>query len=337
MDSKIINPKSELFTALLPTFCCFSICDNCVLHCQMCFKWKDDIFIKQDQKALTLEDWKSCALSLREFTPGDFLINFGGGEVLMVPWIFELIYFCHKLKFRTNIATNGFLIDEDMSIKMHKAGLDYILISLDSLNESTHDTLRGKPGVYKNVIRAIDLVNQNAKNVKIGICSILMEPTLDGIIELAEWAQKNEKIELIYFMALMQPNNTHPEQNWYLGDFNRLWPKDFKKVEQVVDQLIHLKKKGYKIGDTIAQLEAFKSYFLNPGTYVKKSSCNINRAVHISSIGDVFMCYNLEKLGNLREKSLNNLWESDLASGIRLKIKDCKQNCHFLLNCNFED
>jgi len=337
MDNKLISSQAEVFTALSPTFCCFSICDKCILRCQMCFKWKDDLFIKQDQKALSLDDWKSCAVSLKQFAPDDFLINFGGGEVLMVPWIFKLVSFCHNLKFRTNIATNGFLIDKTIAARMNKAGLDYIIISLDSLEESTHDTLRGKSGVYKKVIGAIDLVNQNAKNVKIGICSIIMEQTIDGIVELAQWAQKNEKIELIYFMVVMQPNNTHSNQQWYLEDFSSLWPKDFKNVKQGINTLIDLKKKGYKIGNTVLQLEAFKSYFLNPRNYVKQSACNINRAVHISSVGDVFMCYNLEKIGNIRTKPLKDLWESDMASEIRIKINNCKQNCHFLLNCNFAE
>ncbi len=337
MNNKLIDSESGAATVLTPTFCCFSVCDSCVLRCKMCFKWKDDIFIKPDENMLTLAEWKSCALSLKQFALDDFMINFGGGEVLMVPWILELVSFCHGLKFKTNIATNGFLVDEAMSKKMHEVGLDYIIISLDSLDEVTHDSLRGKTGVYQRVIRAIDLIHQNAENVKIGLCSIIMEQTLAGIIELAQWAQKNEKVELIYFMSVMQPNNTYPNQQWYLEDFKDLWPKDIKKVTQVIDELIRLKKSGYKIGDTIVQLEAYKAYFLNPENYVKKSSCNINRAVHVSSIGDVFMCYNFERLGNLREKRLKDLWVSDFASKIRHQIKDCKQNCHFLLNCNFED
>ena len=58
---------------IVPTFSCFTLCDDCILHCRMCEKWKPDIYIKPERKQLELEDWKKCAVSLRKIVPDDFL------------------------------------------------------------------------------------------------------------------------------------------------------------------------------------------------------------------------------------------------------------------------
>lgn len=319
------------------TFCCFSICDDCILRCRMCQKWKEDLNIKADRQSMGLEDWKQSALSLRKIAPDDLVINFGGGEITTVSWLFDLIKFCHQLGFKTNIATNAFIVDKTMVEKMNDSGLDYINISLDSLDRKTHDYLRGVEGVYDQVMRAIDLVNKYAPNTQISICSIIMQPTLSGIVDLVKWVQQNNKINMIYLMVLMQSNNTEQQDKWWKDEaFNELWPKDYKQAELVLNELIQLKIKGYKICNPVDHLEAFKTYLLDPDTYVKQSSCNIDHAVHVSSVGDMFMCYRHQCLGDVRKTPIDVMWQGELAKSVRKQINNCRENCHFLLNCKFE-
>ena len=322
----------------VPKFCCFTITDECMLRCWMCQKWQDDLFIKPGSKKMEFEDWKKCAVSLKGFAPEDFIINFGGGEITSVPWVFELVGFCSDLGFKTNIATNGFLLDEAMVKKIAGSKLDYINISLDSIDEQTHDSLRGVKGVYQKVMQAIDLLDQYSPQTKVSICSIIMQPTLGGMTDLIEWVKSNEKIDMIYLMVLMQPNNTIPEQNWWQkSQWEKLWPKDQQKVRKVLDQIIGLKNKGYNICNPVKHIQAFKAYFNDPSKFVKKHACHIDQAVHISSVGDVFMCYEHECLGNLHGQDLKNLWLSEFADNVRSNINKCEKNCHFLLNCNFEE
>ncbi|MBU4305293.1 MAG: radical SAM protein [Candidatus Omnitrophica bacterium] len=320
----------------VPTFSCFTLCDNCVLKCRMCYKWQPDLYIKPERKQLGLEDWKRCAISLKKIAPENFVVNFGGGEVTTMPWLFDIVSFCHELGFKTNIATNGFLVDAALVCKMHASGLDYVNISLDSLNETTHDMLRGVKGVYKKVMQAIKLIHSHAPQTQISICSIMMEPSLEGIVQLVRWVQENPKVAMIYLMAIMQPNNTHADPLWYENKFNHLWPKDAVRAAEIIDEVIALKQKGYKIANRVEHLHAYKTYFFDPRAYVKKSACNIDCAVHISSVGDVFMCYRYAKIGDVREGDLENIWTNDLAAQVRVQIHECRENCHFLLNCNFD-
>jgi MoaA/NifB/PqqE/SkfB family radical SAM enzyme len=171
-----------------------------------------------------------------------------------------------------------------------------------------------------------------------GICCAIYDKNLDDILALAEWVDKDKRLNSIYFMAAMQPNNTQLDSTWYAqGDFNFLWPKDIQKVCAVIDRLIELKKNGAKITNQINQLEAFKLYYQHPERFVKNTKCNMDSALHISSCGDIFLCYRWAVLGNIKTDDLVKAWHSEIATGARADIATCKSNCHFLLNCFFKD
>jgi MoaA/NifB/PqqE/SkfB family radical SAM enzyme len=318
-------------------FSCFGITDDCILKCRMCHKWKEDIFIKSDQIPLTLNDWKNCIRSLKKIGSNNLQINFGGGEPFLKKDITEIIGFCGSQGFKTNAATNGYLIDEKMAKAIAACGLSSIIISLDSLNPATHDYLRGVPGVYERVIKSITNLEKYCGGLYKGICCAIYNKNLEDIITLAEWVDKDQRLNSIYFMAAMQPNNTSIDLNWYeKDDFSFLWPKDIKRVCVVLDRLIELKKNGAKITNQINQLEAFKLYYQYPQRFVKQTKCNMDSALHISSCGDIFLCYRWARLGNIKTDNLSKVWNSKIAAQARLDIAACKNNCHFLLNCFFK-
>lgn len=334
---KLVNKLEELpGKDTKPNFSCLSVTEDCILRCKMCYKWRKDMSIKSGNLSPTICQWKNAIASLQEITDEGFLINFGGGEPFFMKGLLELVRFAADKGFKTNIATNAFLIDEDTAKAIADSGLSIINISLDSIKESTHDYLRGVKGVYKRVMKAIEYLHKYCFELKKGICSVIYQINIDDIIELTEKVEKDSRLEWVYFMAAMQPNNTKPDSGWYKGEFKYLWPKDIKKVHSVIDRLIELKNRGYKIVNQTSQLKAFKSYFANPQRFVKTGQCNLSQALHISSVGDVFICFQWAKLGNIKSDRLEDLWCSDRAEAIRKDILGCKRNCHFLINCFFE-
>lgn len=320
-----------------PGFCCIGIVDACMLRCQMCQKWKEDPGTKGIAQPST-EQWKTFIRQLRDLVDEGFEIDFGGGEALMRSDVLELVSYAKRLGFRNAIASNGYLIDADMAKRIVDSGLDSIILSLDSLNPKIHDQMRGVSGVAQRVFKAIKYLRKYSKTIHIGICTIILEQNLDGLIDLAEWVNtQRKKTNSILFMAAMQPNNTEFDPGWYKNSYSYFWPKDTKKVREVLDELIRRRKSGQWIGDSVRQLEAFKSYYENPGKFVKKEPCNLDRALHASSIGDVYLCYRYATLGNIKNgDDVRQLWRSDLAEEARKNIRKCQHNCHFLLNCFFE-
>ncbi len=320
-----------------PNFCCFAVTEECMLRCRMCRKWKADTAVSPLDAPPSLTQWKDAIRALREITDKGFLINFGGGEPLLKDGILELVRFAADNGFTTNIATNAFLIDEDKARAIADSGLSTINISLDSFKEATHDYVRGVPGVYQKALKAIGYLDTHCPDLQKGICTIICGINLDDILELTHVVEGDQRLEWIYFMAVMQPNNTPPHARWYDEEvFKCLWPQDIRKAHAVVDRLIELKRKGHKIVNQIPQLKAFKSYFADPQKFVKTAKCNMSRALHISAVGDVFVCFRWEKLGSIKTDRLEGLWNSDQAKTARRNIAGCTHNCHFLLNCFFE-
>lgn len=316
-------------------FCCFGIIDDCMLKCKMCHKWKEDIFIK-GKDVPTLKDWKNSVSSLRKITDDSLQINFGGGEPFLKKGILDLVRFCRKNRFNTNIATNGYLIDEAMAGKIAGSGLDSIIVSLDSLDEDVHDHLRGVKGVHRAAVEAIGHLDRSSSELYKGVCCVIYDKNLNGIIDLLEWVDNDKRLNSIYFMAAMQPNNSPLDPGWHKKEeFGFLWPKDTEKVCSVIDKIIRHKKNGSKITNQVCQLEAFKHYYQYPERFVKSTECNMGSAVHVSSCGDIFLCYNWDILGNIRTHDLAEVLYSEEANKVRQDIASCKNNCHFLLNCNF--
>ena len=51
-----------------------------------------------------------------------------------------------------------------------------------------------------------------------------------------------------------------------------------------------------------------------------------------------YFCEYFGILGDLRKgDDVRKIWKSPEAQEVRRKIKECKKNCHFLINCFFEE
>ena len=318
-----------------PGFCCFGVIDDCMLRCKMCQKWQEDPGLKGKTRA-SLDNWKRAAKSLRGIVDEGFEIDIGGGEALLMKELWELVSYCADLGFKMAVASNGYLVDKDMAKRIANSGLHSLILSLDSVKPETHDFFRGTTGVYERVMKAIEYLHKYSPKLHIGICTIMMDKNQDDILKLARWVNDDGRMKSILFMAAMQPNNTPVDPKWYSGEFDYYWPKDINKMVMIIDELIQMRKSGYLIGNSIPQLEAFKSYYQFPDKFVKKNPCNMDKGVHVSSIGDIFLCYRWQRLGNIKENDLATAWYSEESEKARKNIRNCKDNCHFLLNCYFE-
>ncbi|MFH1061666.1 MAG: radical SAM protein [Candidatus Omnitrophota bacterium] len=321
-------------------FASLGITDQCMLKCKMCYKWQPDIFIKNTAADCfpTLSQYASLLNQLKKIVSKDFVLNFGGGEALLHKDIYALIAAADKAGLRTNLVSNGYLIDQNTAERLAASGLKTIKLSLDSMDRQTHDYLRGVEGVYAQLMRAIDNLHCFAPDIEIALISVIYEQNYSGIIELVQWVNDNPKIKDVSLTVPMQPNNTLPEEHWWKGKYGFLWPKNNQRVSELFDQLIELKAKGYKINNGIAQLKAMKQYLSDPDSFVKKTSCNMDKAIHISSIGLIYHCFAFEPIGDIRlMEDINIIWNSEKAGIIRQNIKACKKNCHFLINCFFEE
>lgn len=313
-----------------PNFCNLGLTNKCILKCRMCYKWQDTVI--EDHPSI--EQYKRFISDLEELSGKNVVVNFSGGEVLLFAGTLDLIKFSVEKGLLTHLASNGWLVNEEMAERIADSGLQNISFSLDSLKEEMHDYLRGVKGVYRKVMDAINYLRKYSKSIKINICCVIYDCNLDGLFPLLEWVNNNDEISGISFLAPMQPDSTGVEREWWKGRFSYLWPKDPDKARFFIDKLIESEKSHAKIGNPIASLEEFKLYFHSPGKFVKKADCNLNQGIHLNASGKVFLCEQMEFVGDIKDNiSLREILCSKKAKKVRQKISVCRNNCRFLLNC----
>ncbi len=313
-------------------FCCIAATDFCMLRCKMCNKWHEPQ--PKPGEAPSIEEWKRFIGQFRELVDEGFEMDFGGGEALSMPGILELVKYAKEKGFKTTVASNGYLINEEMAKRIGDAGLDAVSLSLDSHQAATHDKMRGVPGVYDRVMSALDNLTKYAPSTKKGLCSIIMNESVKDIPELVRFADRDPRVNWIYFMVVVQPNYSGPLTDEWQKENMFLWPENKIKVMALLDELIRSKQNGSKISNRVEHLRAYKAYFNDPQKLVNKAKCIVGgRAISVNAYGFIQLCLFKDFIGNIRQDDIRTLWRSQDADLIRQKVDMCKTNCHLLLNC----
>jgi MoaA/NifB/PqqE/SkfB family radical SAM enzyme len=316
-----------------PISCCISPSTECLLRCKMCYLWKAE----PEAKKISADEWKYFIDSLDEILEDRRELILSGGEPLLNEDIPDFIKQGSDKGFRTVLSTNAVLINEEKARQLIDCDLKEIYISLDSLNENTHDYLRGIKGTHKKTIDAIGYLNKYKHDLKINIITVISRYNLLDIPELVKKICADNKIGGIYFQAISQPFCTPTDEYWYKKDEYRfLWPEDLESVRSLIEELIDLKKRDYRIINQIQHLEKFKLYFEDPNTYVTKAKCYMgDYTMNVNPAGDIFLCCYMLPIGNIRKNKISELWFSDLAEQRRNQMRECRRNCHNMVNCFF--
>jgi MoaA/NifB/PqqE/SkfB family radical SAM enzyme len=314
-------------------FCYLTITERCFFRCKTCYAWKRENCYDE----ATFEEWKNFLNSLKEISDTQAEIHLSGGEPLLHDWALDLIKCGSAQGFNMTMATNAFLIDREMAKKIKDAGLRTIIISLNSLDEEIHDFLKGTKGSYRKTMDAIAYLTQQAGNPEICICTIISQQTLPGLIKLIEWVGQQDKINAISFQAITQPFHTPTKKRWYQREeYSLLWPSEAQEAFLIMEELIHLKEGQTKIGNSVAQLRRYQSYFMNPDSLFR-NKCNVgNFSLTVHPNGDMSLC-RFGSIGNIKKDNIQELWYSEKLSRVRKKMKSCRLNCEHLVNGSYED
>ncbi|MBU1201529.1 MAG: radical SAM protein [Nanoarchaeota archaeon] len=280
------------------------------------------------KKELTLEDLEAFVVQAKKMGIKNVLIL--GGEPFLWRDLFKLIVFCNEEGLDTTVITNGVLLNQNMIKKIIQSKLPHIHISLDGATSETHDIIRGK-GVFNKAVNNIQLLNaykakNNTQFPTIGTTFTIMKHNFHELSEVVKLAQKLG-IDGLNFQPVVI-DNTEPRLR---SKSSSVWIEDddLNKLDTVIDKLIELKKQSREnyvfIENTVSNLNLIRKYFkrmLSP----KAQPCyaGFNR-LHVTQIGTSYLCD--VSFGDLKKRTLKEIWFSKEAKEQRKKIKNCQTPC----------
>jgi hypothetical protein len=191
-------------------------------------------------------------------------------------------------------------------------------MSLDGIGE-THSLVRGRENFWEHTHGSLQLLARlrREKNLKyiIRLKTVIMSHNLAGVGEVARFARENGME--VFYQPIEQNYNTAEDPLWFKN--SPTWPQNPAKAADAVSGLIALKRAGYPIANSLSQLEVMIPYFQDPAplrvavqahhAHEGKSHCEALITLQLQANGDVTVCPHSPPVGNIKEKSIREIWK----------------------------
>ena len=290
--------KRTLYGTVIVTY-------RCNARCNMCDCFKDPT---KPSEEITLEDIKKL--------PEMAFTNITGGEPFVRQDIPDIVRELYKKSDRIVISTNGYFTDRIIALckEFPKVG---IRISIEGLQE-TNDKIRGIPDGFNRGYNTLKtLVEMGHPDVGFGMT--VQDMNCEDLVPLYNIAND---------MGMEFATATLHNSFYFRKTDNKI--DDKLKVAQNFEKLINelLKSNSPK--------KWFRAYF-NHGliNYIYGNKrllpCDMSKnAFFIDPFCDVIPCNGMAKkavMGNLKEQSWDELWNSKKAEMVRTKVRCCDREC----------
>ncbi len=275
------------------------IVDKCNLRCKMCNHWR------HYAEALPVDFYKPIIKDL--VVLGCQKIHFTGGEPMLYPNLLPLMNYIRQCddNIKISMTTNATLIDEKMAKALAHSGLKKANISIDSPEESIHDSIRGVPGAFKKACNGFQCLRKRMPKRPFYINTVLSPwnyKTLIGFPKLAN--------ELGATGINLQSLNIHTVEALPFTA-----PQWDELNKDILPGLLDEANK-YHIPIDIPQIYSSDDGYNNiHRCYVLYSHLMINY------LGIVTPCCNLAKtkMGDLHNNSIIEIWQGDKYKKFRQK------------------
>ena len=184
-------------------------------------------FANKKRYSLNTEECKNIIDQLDNL--GGYFVYFCSGEFLLRDDALELISYCHNKKILVSLTTNGLLLDEKKIDELKKAGLNILIVSLDSANAEEHDKLRGVPGCFQKAIDGLKIAKE--KGLTTWIWTYMTKSHKDQLDVIAELGRQLQVESVYVFFTLLSGNLFNKfEENFTAEERNEIRKKYlFKK------------------------------------------------------------------------------------------------------------
>ncbi len=283
--------------------CVWEITLACCFECSYCGSRAG----KARENELTLEECIRVADQLSEL--GCRRVSMIGGEVFMRKDWREIVGALTERKIRVNIITNGFIFSESYVQDLKRLGIESVSVSIDGPRE-IHDKYR-QAGSFDRAIQAIRVLSSNG--IPVSVISTLNRESakaLEGLLE----ALRQENIWAWQLQACSPMGNAQGLDYRF----------DFQEVIAFVEKHKDVEPFALGIADNIGYFTESEG-MLRGGHDHPFTGCSAGlTTIGIDSVGNVRGCESMYDAcfieGNLRERSLRDIWEDEDAFAYNRKF-----------------
>lgn len=285
-----------------PIFATVSITEHCNSRCRYCQIWKH-----KPKEELTTEGWKELFLELYDL--GVCGLGIEGGEPFLRPNIIELLEFASRKMF-IHLTSNGTLVNEKIAKALSNIDIEVIGISLESLNPSIHNKLRGI-NCWDKAVNSLKLLKRFGNGSKISTSTLINKYNADEIEDFVKFWTERE-IWTTVSIPTISPN-------FYLrsSDYSVLSSKFLAALEKVKQ----MKKDGYMILTPTACLD----YLIETQGRKRFGCLGFDLFFHVHADGSISACQDFLpiKIDNMRD-----FWNSKKRNIEKKKALSCSGCCY---------
>ncbi len=310
MDIGTCNPAvvKRPYTApfsLLPVLSELAVTSKCNLRCSFCYAGIN-CNAKTKSKDLSENQLKKLLGKIRNEAKVPS-VSFTGGEPMLRKDIYNLITFAKESGMRTNLISNGTLIDPEAAEKLKKAGLDTAQISIEAPDSEIHDYICGVKGSFEKSVNAIKFLKEN--NIHVHGNTTLSAQNADVAHELPAFFKKMGMDR--FSMNLVIPVGSVTE--------NSSISLSYSEASEYIQTI---QKESVKNGIEFmwyspVPLKIFNTITAGLGN---KGCAACDGLLSVDSTGNILPCSSWnEPVGNLLQKPFSEIWNSTRATYIRNK------------------
>lgn len=290
-----------IYIAFSPTSYCNHKCVFCVYH----YKEFKPIFFPYERYEKLAYEWKELGVRSLFFA--------GDGDPLLNKKTPQMVEVSKKAGMDIALNTNGRLLNDE-SIKIFARDLTFIRISLNAGTKENYAQIHGTQEkdfdiVLENLSKLVTEKKRINSNITIGVQCLLLSLNYHEIPELA----KKLKQLGVNYLAI-KPFLKHPEIAFD------------DEVENLEEKLQELSNFSEEISDRNFKLALRKGLFLDKFNRSYKSCLSTDFMIEVDALGDLYSCgpyigHEDHKLGNILEKSFQEVWKSEKALKAREFIR----------------
>ena len=284
---------------------------KCNYRCTGCNVWKE-----QDLRELSTDEIKKGLDILKNLGVIELVIS--GGNPLLRDDIDKIISYASKL-FVTTVCDNGSMAAKKIDILRN---VDFVAISIDSLDETKNDEIKNVPGAWKIAMESVEKLHSEGVNVS--VTPTISQKNLYEIIDITDYFTK--KGIPVWYCLYSYDVSAGEKQLFRIGKENDdLVIQDKQAMVKLCNSLIEMRKKNNKILMTNKLLKAMRSVYEGDKRAWRCQA--LRNFIVVDNLGRVAGCHSHNFAGSMFD--LPKMWKSQEFKELRKTYRECAE-CNYL-------